>query len=315
VFTTTGVHPRDRFDFWHEALCRRVIEHDSRPQSRLDFQAELEAGALADIGVFVLQSSPMVVAHTLHHIKYTTTDDLFVCRQIAGRLLVEQQGRDAVLEAGDFTLIDPRAPYAGEYFADSKLLVLQVPRRLLEARAGSVSEMTARAIRSVTAENSLTSEFMAMLPARIGGLDATAKTVVENQVLDLMAISLAKVIQGRKPRISSSRSLVLMKLRAEIERRLTNPALDAGSVAAAAGVSIRYANAVLAEEDTSIKRLVLTRRLACCEKALRDPLQARRTVSEIAHSWGFSDMTHFARQFRAAYGASPREYRRNAGAT
>jgi AraC-like DNA-binding protein len=31
--------------------------------------------------------------------------------------------------------------------------------------------------------------------------------------------------------------------------------------------------------------------LARCERALKDPQQARRSVSEIAYGWGFSDMT------------------------
>ena len=314
VFTTAGVHPRDRFEFWHEALCKRVIEHDSRPQSRLNFHAELRAGALADTGIFLLDSSPMVVAHAMPHIRQTTTDDLFLCRQVAGTLTMGQHGRDAMLNPGDFALLDTRAPYVGEYFAGSQLLILGVPRRLLEARVGSVDAMTARAITPTTAANDLTSELLGMLPARAGGLDTATRTVMENQLLDLLAISLATSLQGRRPRISSARSLVLVKLRAEIERRLTNPALDASTVAAAAGVSIRYANAILATENTSIRRLVLQRRLERCRKALDDPHQAHRTVSDIAQSWGFSDMTHFGRQFRAAYGASPREYRRTAGA-
>jgi AraC-like DNA-binding protein len=33
-------------------------------------------------------------------------------------------------------------------------------------------------------------------------------------------------------------------------------------------------------------------------------------VSEIAYGWGFSDMTHFGRRFKAAYGLLPSEYRR-----
>jgi len=81
-------------------------------------------------------------------------------------------------------------------------------------------------------------------------------------------------------------------------------------VAAAAGVSVRYANALLAQEGTSIARLVQSRRLDRCHKALKDPLQAHRTVAEIASSWGFSDMTHFGRRFKAAYGVLPSELRR-----
>jgi AraC-like DNA-binding protein len=101
-----------------------------------------------------------------------------------------------------------------------------------------------------------------------------------------------------------------LNIHAAIEARLADPALDAKTVAAAAGVSVRYANAVLAEEGTSIMRLIQTRRLARCRRALDHPLQNHRTISEIAYGWGFSDMTHFGRRFKAAFGRSPRDYRR-----
>ena len=56
----------------------------------------------------------------------------------------------------------------------------------------------------------------------------------------------------------------------------------------------------------------MSRRLARCRRALEDPSQAHRTVSEIAYGWGFSDMTHFGRKFKAAYGLLPRDYRGSA---
>jgi AraC family transcriptional activator of tynA and feaB len=114
------------------------------------------------------------------------------------------------------------------------------------------------------------------------------------------------------PCISSARSVALLNVRAVIESRLSDPHLNATSVAEAAGVSIRYANALLAEENTSIMRLVLAMRLARCRQALEDPFQDNRTVSEIAYGWGFSDMTHFGRCFKAMYDVSPRDYRKSA---
>jgi AraC-like DNA-binding protein len=80
-------------------------------------------------------------------------------------------------------------------------------------------------------------------------------------------------------------------------------------VAATAGVSVRYANPLLTQEGTSIVRLVQSRRLDRCHRALKDPLQAHRTVTEIASSRGFSDMTYFGRRFKAAYGILPSELR------
>jgi AraC family transcriptional activator of tynA and feaB len=102
-------------------------------------------------------------------------------------------------------------------------------------------------------------------------------------------------------------------VRAAVELLLSNPSVGRAEVAQAAGISVRYANALLAEQNTSIARLIQTRRLARCRMALEDPLQKHRTVSDIAYGWGFSDMTHFGRSFKAAYGLSPRDYRASQG--
>jgi AraC-like DNA-binding protein len=180
---------------------------------------------------------------------------------------------------------------------------------LLQARTGDTRDMLARPVKPVTAESSLASAFLEMLPTRVGKLRAAAEEIIKDQVLDLIAVSLAKAIEGDKPRVSSARSLVLLNVRAAIEARLADPALDAATVAAAAGVSIRYANAVLAGEGMSITRLIQSRRLARCRQALANPLQQHRTIGEIAYGWGFSDMTHFGRRFKAAYNLSPSDFR------
>lgn len=63
-------------------------------------------------------------------------------------------------------------------------------------------------------------------------------------------------MEGHKPRGSSARSLVGLNVRAAIDARLADPILDAGTVAGAAGISVRYANAVLAQDGTWIMRLI-----------------------------------------------------------
>ena len=255
----------------------------------------------------------MAISHTARHVARSNTDDLFICRQVAGRLALEQDSREVMLESGDITLIDPRLPYVGRFFEGSALIVLKVTRRLLEARVGQTRDMTARSVKPVEAEHCLTAALLAMLPKYADRLGSPTEEIVKNQVLDLVAVSLANATNGKRPRLSSARSFALMKVRAAIETRLTDPALDASTVASAAGVSVRYANDVLADYGTSIRRLIQTKRLARCRKALEDPLQRHRTVSEIAYSWGYSDMTHFGRTFRVAYGLLPSELRRLAG--
>lgn len=309
LFSTDTVHPRDRFDYWHDVACQNVLKHDLQPECRVKFQAAIYAGRLADLGLVLFDNSPMDVSRTSHHVARATSDEIFVCRQMSGLLELEQNGRQAAIEAGDVTLIDPLIPYRGRFSRGSSLLVLKVPRRALEARVGRTREMVLRPIKPSQPEGSLLSTFAAALPPVAGRMSPVAEDLAKEHVLDLLAVSLTMAVGAYTPRISSAHSLALMNVRAAIEARLTDARLDAGAVAAAAGISIRYANAVLAREGTSIMRLVLARRLARCREALRDLSQAHRTLSEIAYGWGFSDMTYFSRRFKAAYGVLPSEDR------
>jgi AraC-like DNA-binding protein len=152
----------------------------------------------------------------------------------------------------------------------------------------------------------------AKLPSLAGRTDPITEQMVGNHVLDLIGLSLARAIGSATCRVSNSRAFLLGQIRSAVEANLTDPDLDGQKVAAIVGITVRYANALLAEQDTSLHRLILSRRLSRCRFALEDPNQVHRTIAEIAQGWGFSDMTHFGRCFKAAHGVSPREYQKAA---
>ena len=310
VFSTADLHPRDRFDCWHSVVCKTLIEHDSVPESRPHFEAELHLATIADINLVLFRNSPMSVMHTGRDAARANSDDLMVCRQIAGSLTIEQDGRTTTLAPGCVTLIDPQLPYDGRFTSMSRTLVLKVPRRDLKARIGIARPFLMSNIAPVGADENLISAYLAMLPSYAGNLSAATGEIVKNQVLDLLAVSLNKAFAGQRTRISCARSLAAANIRAAIEARLSDPAVDAEAIAGAAGVSVRYANTVLADEGTSVSRLILSMRLARCQRALQDPLQSGRNIADIAYGWGFSDMTHFGRSFRAAFGQTPSEFRK-----
>lgn len=307
VFSTKLVHPRDKFDFWHSVACKNIVDHDSRPANRLSFEAEINTGSFGRFELILFHNSSMRVSHTTRHVSHTRSDHLFVCRQTSGSILLEQDTREILLEAGDVTLLDPLRPYDGRFSESSTTLVLKVPRRELEARIGKIRNMTARLIKPIRLEDSLTSSLSAKLPSLAGKMNPISEEMVGSHALDLVAVSLAMTMDDRQPRVSSGKALILLNIQSVIEARLSDPTLDCQTVADAAGVSVRYANDILADHDTSIMRLIQARRLARCRSALGDPNQSHRTVSEIAYGWGFLDMTHFSRRFKKAYGILPSE--------
>jgi AraC-like DNA-binding protein len=59
------------------------------------------------------------------------------------------------------------------------------------------------------------------------------------------------------------------------------------------------------------RAVIRRRRLERCARDLADPALAERPVAVIAACWGLPDSRHFARLFKAAYGRTPRDYRRD----
>ena len=236
--------------------------------------------------------------------------DLLVSVQVAGRVVLVQDGRQAVNERGSFVLLDTRCPYTQAFQSGTKTMVLKIPREALEARLGSVAPFTARTMEADAPIAGLASGFLSMLGTRVDTLVGAASATIAEQALDLVALAFSAATQQSGVSLSSSRSTTLLRLKSVIESRLHEPDLRPATVATETGISVRYANALLSAEGTSLERCILDRRLERCRRALEDPRQAHRTIGEIAFAWGFSDQSHFTRRFKAEFGVSPGEYRR-----
>jgi AraC family transcriptional regulator, positive regulator of tynA and feaB len=310
IFSTLNVHPRDRFDFWHSIACATIVGHDSIPAQRNLFSADIDVGVLAEIGVVRFENSPMRVSRTAAQVAQACSDELFVCRQDSGSLSINQDGHAVILRAGELSLLDPLMPYAADFPEQSQTLVLKIPRRSLEARLGPSRPLIGKSFGLATPFQKWVSSFLATLPGVVEKLGQPAEMILQTQIMDLIALSLAEAGAASKPRISSARSVALLAVRAAIEARLTHPSLNSSMAANAAGVSVRYANALLATDGESIMSLILARRLDRCLAALEDRKQDHLTISDIALSWGFSDMTHFGRSFKAKYKILPSELRK-----
>ena len=50
-------------------------------------------------------------------------------------------------------------------------------------------------------------------------------------------------------------------------------------------------------------------RMERCASALVNPAYSGKTIAEIAYEFGFNDISHFSRDFKAIYGLTPSDYR------
>jgi AraC-like DNA-binding protein len=310
TFSTADVHPRDRLAYWRETVTVRFPKLELKSGVGPAFEAGARIHQLADLIVTEFECDPCEAVRDRRHIAQCTSDQVVLCLQTAGRTVLNQDGRQAVLEAGSLAIWDMLRPGIVTTTSPVGALTVSIPRRALEARLGSLVPLAAHRLDATTPLVGLAFQFLQLLPAHIETLDQASAASVAEKALDLIALAFSHELRHRLVALSSSRSIALMRLKSCIEPLISDPSLKPPDVAAAAGMSVRYANGLLSLEGTSIERYIWSRRLERCRLALRDPMQMNRTVGDIAFGWGFSDLSHFARRFKAAFGLSPSDYRR-----
>lgn len=309
IYSTHDVHPRERLSYWLEVATRGYVEHEFQTDHASTFSGSVQIAALPGLGLATFDAAPARIRRSERSAARSDNGDLLVSMQRTGETRVSQDGRDVIVRGRGMFLVDSQRPFEVDLRTFCSSVVVRVPRAKLEARIGNVSDLTARPITPSSGIGAVAMGFLELLPAEAERIDDVAGLKVAEQMLDLLALTFTAA-ENRGATLSSPRATALTRLKATVERLLIEPGLKPERVAAETGISVRYANALLAEEHTSIERYVAERRLDRCRLALEDATQSHRAISEIAFNWGFSDLSHFGRRFKARYGLTPTEYRR-----
>lgn len=218
-----------------------------------------------------------------------------------------QDGREARLGTGDFTLCDATRPYAVQCDAPCRMVVVGIPRALLLRYVPFPEELTAVAMSARDSMNGLVSDYLLNLWTRFphGPPIADAWQVCQ-ATMNLIGGAYERLLQTRSTRRSAS-SVHRARIRSYVEQHLTDPDLTPTSIAAGCQINVRYMHRLQALENETLARYILRRRLEECARELTAP-QRRRSITEIAFLYGFKSATHFGRAFRDRYGVSPGKY-------
>jgi AraC family transcriptional activator of tynA and feaB len=234
---------------------------------------------------------------------------LLVSLQQDGVALVQQDGRESRIEAGDMFMIDPSRPFSietGEIVTHSIYLEPEAIRAVLP----EAETLTARAVRC---DKGAAAVFRGMADAMFAAAD-----LLDEATADRLADGLPHVLcaafaglAGGSASIPPSRLRLMHKQRILrcLRENLRNHELDAEMVANGVNLSTRYVYELFEDEGQPLMRWIWNSRLDRCRADLATPALASRSIGEIAFYWGFNDVAHFSRAFRQRFGQSPREYR------
>jgi AraC-like DNA-binding protein len=309
VLDTKSSVPNRRLAVWQDIVCDTFVGLDCRSDMRDGFWGSVSQSAIGPVTCTQVDSCAQQVLRTPSRIARASEDFVLVTLGTSGVNGVFQDGREAVVSAGQFVIYDTTRPYELRFDDAFSQTIFQMPRKLLQQRIGSFDALTATTFCGDRPLERLAYEFLLSISKTIDHVDAATATRLLDQGLDLVAMAFAERMRQRSPDQSSHRSALLYRLKNYILAHLRDPELSMPRAAAAIGISPRYASDLMAVEQTSFRSYVQLQRLERCKRDLSDPAQMARHVSDIAFAWGFNDLAHFSRIFKQRFGTSPREWR------
>lgn len=307
-WSTDGVPADERVEGWNEVVAARfggnVVHHVDAP-----FHGAARITSLGPVTLLELTGC----AHRLDPSEAPGGKDglIGVNAQLSGAGVAHSRDRDrdATVRAGQLGLIHAGLTHAIELPEDYHQLILTVPTELLAPRLADPVGAHGTVVDGLGCAGVVLNRISYL--ARHGHeLDATARRQIADHLLDMLTLTFGPATTGTR---SDGRHLLLQAALDEMERRADDPALTADDIARHVNISVRYLQRLLAERGTTFGRWILDRRLRHARATFDVDPQQRRTVTDVAHSHGFVDRSHFTRAFTARFGVSPREYRRHLG--
>jgi AraC-like DNA-binding protein len=297
-----------RVEVWEHAVAEHLLPLRGRHDTT-DFRARMVAGSLGAMRV-VEASTPAgecarpatLIGDALH--------DLHAIEVVAkGRVMVEQDGRQARLAAGDLAFIDLSRPVRYAATASTHVTVL-FPRAMLPMPGTVLTEMTGTRIPGDRGAGALVSTLARQLPRHLDEHDTADEARLSASIVDLIAVALAARADAecRLP-AQTRRQALRRQAYAYVDAHLDDPHLSPAAIAASLHISDRYLHRLFESETITVAAWIRQRRLDRCRRDLRDPLQRHRPVAAIAARHGLPNGAHFSRIFKAAYGLTPAEYR------
>ena len=319
--TTAGLAARDQYPFWKEAVSEIFVGLDCSRSGGGPFQSavvrrsfDLDGAGSSGNGrgsaSFIdVASEAQSAVRSPRQLRRATDAWIMLAFQTQGPGMLRQGGETARLNPGDMVLYDSTRPYEFLFDRPFRQLVVKFPHEQMAPRLPRAATWLGRPVAAASPLGHVLAAHLASVSATIGRIDPALRLGLIERTMDLIALAFAGAARDFAGSGTTVQAASVARAKRIIEARLADSALAPAAVAEALGVSPGYLHRLFNTSETTVGAYIRQRRLERCRDDLADPLRAGQRITEIALRWGFNDLPHFSRAFRAEFGLGPREWR------
>lgn len=308
TWSTDAVPAPQRLDYWIGAVCEGFLEMDVTSSVAGGFNATLESAPLGCIGVNRVRGTAQDVYRTRRAIAHSRSNYYYLLCKTDSPWVAVQEDRSARMLPGDVVLVDSRLCYEFHFLRCADTVSLELPTAWVEAWLPDAGDQVARRIDGQSGWGGVLSGFVQQLSPQIALQPPMPTALLTDHLGGLL--SLAAGTHGTASPGEGGRAELRRRVLDATRERHAEPGLTAASVARGLGISERSLHRSLSEGATTFAAALTGFRMQVARRMLGDARFDRLDIAEIGFRIGFTDASHFARQCRRHFGATPGTLRR-----
>lgn len=298
VYPTDNLKAKERFDYWQDVVCSTYAPTANRKLTDEQFEGSLDVTQKGGVSFSRIQSLPIEYERSQRD---DGSDHFFISLSLCPDAYVSQRGRVSRQRPGDIVMFDSSQPYTCTFPEGDDQIVLSVPRGVLHAHMPNAERFLSQTLEFQSPLGGL-AKSMLMEVWNAQSLSDAIGERLNGAFLDVLA-SAFEAAFGSAADYTPHRVKQLDKAKQYILANLEQTDLSVERIASMTHVSPRTLNRLFADDGTTVSRWLWQQRLSACHEALIRHKFSQ--VSEAALSFGFTNLSHFSRAFKQAYGISP----------
>jgi len=310
TLSTSDISKTERLSRWNAFVSDTYAVLHIQPQNGGDYEATIARICIGRLGLSWYEttaSSGIVAPGTAGTWSAPVGDAFILAIQEHGSCTGHYLGREIVSGPGDMVLLDASRQWRVESQASMKVVAIKIPANHMLKIIQDPEGACGIRLGAEVPEVALAASLILKIKDAIEANPEADWEAYENVLIDIITCALHHLPESDRhpPKSGNQRREAC----AYIEKNLGNPDLNVSLIAAELGVSTRSIQRIFGELGFTPRGYIFERRIDEAAERLRRPDCQHLSITDIAYSMGFSDLSHFVRSFRRKFGLSPRDFR------